>query len=101
MRFICWAVVALWFAIPAHALNGTTSPLVAPDRVGGVYRLVDNPSGLWVWHVRGGTVAAFLDISNLYMNQSVVQYQYNYDYRERGAIKALPIIPSIGLRGDL
>ena len=54
-----------------------------------------------VWHVRGGTVAAFLDISNLYMNQSVVQYQYNYDYRERGAIKALPIIPSIGLRGEL
>lgn len=54
-----------------------------------------------VWHVRGGTIAAFLDISNLYMNQSVVQYQYNYDYRERGAIKALPIIPSIGLRGEL
>lgn len=53
MRIALWAITALLLAPPARALNGTTSPLVAPDRMGGVYRLVDNPSGLWVWHVRG------------------------------------------------
>ncbi|MGE3455048.1 MAG: carboxypeptidase regulatory-like domain-containing protein [Kofleriaceae bacterium] len=53
----------------------------------------------WKW---GPTLmTAFLDIQNVYMNESVVTYFYSYDYSERSAFKSLPLIPSIGLRGVL
>jgi len=53
----------------------------------------------WKW---GPTdMTAFLDIQNIYMNDSVVTYFYSYDYSQRDAFKSLPIIPSIGLRGSL
>ena len=31
----------------------------------------------------------------------VEQYQYNFDYSQRAEIAGLPIVPSIGLRGEL
>jgi hypothetical protein len=53
----------------------------------------------WTW----GAVALdwFVDVQNVYVNQSVVGYFYNYDFTQRSAFKSLPIIPSIGLRGQL
>lgn len=53
----------------------------------------------WKW----GPVAltAFIDVQNVYMNESVVTYFYGYDYTQRDAFKSLPIIPSLGLRGIL
>jgi outer membrane receptor protein involved in Fe transport len=44
-------------------------------------------------------LTAFLDIQNLYMNESVVTYFYSYDYSQRVAFTSIPIIPSIGVRG--
>jgi hypothetical protein len=41
----------------------------------------------------------FLDVQNVYMNQSTIGYFYSYDYMQRSAFKSLPIIPSAGLRG--
>jgi hypothetical protein len=53
----------------------------------------------WGW---GPTeMMVFLDIQNVYMNDSVVTYFYNYDYTQQQAFKSLPIIPSLGLRGTL
>ena len=53
----------------------------------------------WKW---GPTaLTAFLDVQNVYMNESVVTYFYGYDFTQRAAFKSLPIIPSIGLRGIL
>ena len=53
----------------------------------------------WKW---GPTLmTAFLDVQNVYMNDSVVTYFYSYDYSQKTAFKSLPIIPSIGLRGVL
>lgn len=51
----------------------------------------------WKW----GPVAlsAFLDVQNVYMNESVVNYFYSFDYTERAPFKSIPIIPSLGLRG--
>jgi hypothetical protein len=43
----------------------------------------------------------FLDVQNVYLNQSTVAYFYSYDYTQRSAFKSLPILPSIGLRGTL
>jgi hypothetical protein len=43
----------------------------------------------------------FLDIQNVYFNQSTIGYLYSYDYQQRTAFRALPILPSAGLRGEL
>lgn len=53
----------------------------------------------WKW----GTAAmlAFLDVQNVYLNESVVTYFYGYDYTQRSAFESLPLIPSVGLRAVL
>jgi hypothetical protein len=53
----------------------------------------------WMW----GSVlmTGFLDIQNAYLNSTVTNYGYSYDYSKRLEFTALPIIPSIGLRGVL
>lgn len=53
----------------------------------------------WKW----GPVAltTFIDVQNVYMNESIITYFYGYDYTQRAAFKSLPIIPSVGLRGIL
>jgi TonB-dependent Receptor Plug Domain len=53
----------------------------------------------WKW----GPVAmtGFLDVQNVYMNDSPITYEYSYDYSERAAIRSIPILPSLGLRGVL
>jgi hypothetical protein len=43
----------------------------------------------------------FLDIQNVYFNQSTVAYLYSYDYQQRAAFRALPFLPTAGLRGEL
>jgi hypothetical protein len=40
-------------------------------------------------------------VQNVYLDQSITNYIYSYDYTQRAAFKAIPIIPSIGLRGVL
>ncbi len=44
-------------------------------------------------------LTAFLDVQNVYMNESIVTYFYSYDFSQRVAFTSIPIIPSIGLRG--
>jgi hypothetical protein len=53
------------------------------------------------WHWGPTLMTAFVDVQNVYMNESVVTYFYSYDYSQQAAFKSLPIIPSIGLRGVL
>ncbi|MEZ4368088.1 MAG: TonB-dependent receptor plug domain-containing protein [Kofleriaceae bacterium] len=53
------------------------------------------------WRFDGWTLSAFLDVSNVYLNPKVEQYQYNFDYSQREQIENLPIVPTIGLRGEL
>jgi hypothetical protein len=53
----------------------------------------------WQW---GPTaLTAFLDVQNVYMNESIVTYFYSYDFTQRSAFTSIPIIPSLGLRGVL
>jgi hypothetical protein len=53
----------------------------------------------WKW---GPTqLSWFLDIQNVYLSQSAVEYFYSYDYSQRSAFVGLPIIPSTGIRGVL
>jgi hypothetical protein len=45
-------------------------------------------------------MSKFLDVQNVYLNDSVVGYYYGFDYTQRGAFRSLPIIPTAGLRGE-
>ena len=54
-----------------------------------------------MWNWGPAQMTAFLDVQNVYMNDSVVTYFYSYDYSQQTAFKSIPIIPSIGLRGVL
>ncbi len=45
-------------------------------------------------------VTQFLDIQNVYLNDSVVGYYYGFDYTQRAAFRTLPILPTAGLRGE-
>ncbi len=47
------------------------------------------------------TFKLYLDISNLYNNPAQEQLVYSYDYTQRAAITGLPILPSLGVRGEL
>ena len=53
------------------------------------------------WRWGPVVLTGFLDVQNVYMNDSIVTYFYSYDYSQRTAFRSLPIIPSIGLRGVL
>ena len=53
------------------------------------------------WRWGAAALTAFLDVQNVYMNESVVTYFYSYDYSQRTSFKSLPLIPSLGLRGVL
>ena len=43
----------------------------------------------------------YLDIQNVYSYQHSEFLQYNFDYTRRGVLKGLPIVPSLGLKGEL
>jgi outer membrane receptor protein involved in Fe transport len=45
-------------------------------------------------------MSKFLDVQNVYLNDSVVGYFYGFDYSQRAAFRSLPILPTAGLRGE-
>ena len=53
------------------------------------------------WRIGAMDLTAFVDVQNVYLNDSVVTYFYSYDFTQRSAFKSLPLIPSIGIRGVL
>jgi hypothetical protein len=53
------------------------------------------------WRVKSGSIAAYIDVQNAYNRQSEDGRVYNYDYTQSKGIPGLPIIPSLGVRGEL
>ena len=53
------------------------------------------------WLIGRGSLAAYLDVQNAYNRQSDEGRTYNYDFSKSGIIPGLPIIPSLGLRGEI
>jgi outer membrane receptor protein involved in Fe transport len=53
------------------------------------------------WKAGGMKLTGFLDVANVYYNAPVVGREYSFDYTEQVTFKGLPILPSIGLRGEL
>jgi hypothetical protein len=52
------------------------------------------------WQFESWKLSTYLDIINVYNNQAVEGVVYNYDFTQRNYQTGLPIIPSLGLRGE-
>jgi hypothetical protein len=53
------------------------------------------------WQFRAWALSAYLDVQNVYNHAAAEGYVYSFDYSKRGYQTGVPIIPSIGLRGEL
>ena len=53
------------------------------------------------WIFDGWRLAVFLDIRNAYNQQNQEGIVFNYDFSEQTPLLGLPIIPSLGIRGEL
>lgn len=42
----------------------------------------------------------YIDIQNVLNQKNTESIQYSYDYKEQGSVSGLPILPSIGLKGE-
>jgi hypothetical protein len=53
------------------------------------------------WEFRSWKLTTYLDIRNVYNRQNPEGEVYNYDYTKSSAISGLPILPMLGVRGEL
>jgi TonB family protein len=52
------------------------------------------------WQFQAWRLATYLDVQNLYNHRSQEGLQYSYDYSRSKPVQGLPILPSLGLRGE-
>jgi TonB family protein len=53
------------------------------------------------WTFSAWSLAAYVDVQNLLNSPNREGFAYSYDYRSRDGVRGLPILPIIGLRGEL
>ncbi len=53
------------------------------------------------WQMKGWKLSAYLDVQNVYNNAAAEGVVYNYNFSQKQLQTGVPIIPSIGLRGEL
>ncbi|MBK7584723.1 MAG: TonB-dependent receptor [Myxococcales bacterium] len=53
------------------------------------------------WRVAPVTLAAYVELLNAYNAKNEESTRYSYDYSRHEAVNGLPILPNIGLRGEL
>ncbi len=52
------------------------------------------------WQFKEWHFSTYLDVQNVYNNAAYEAYNYNYNFTQRSYQTGLPIIPSLGLRGE-
>ena len=52
------------------------------------------------WKFKAWQLATYLDVQNVYNHRSQEGLQYSYDYSRSKPVQGLPILPSLGLRGE-
>ncbi len=52
----------------------------------------------WQWNSL--KLSAYLDVTNVYAHARTIGYSYNFDYTRREPQTDVPLLPSIGLRGE-
>jgi len=72
---------------------------VASRRIADFHQLDLRVDKAWTWS--RGTLTLFLDVMNVYNRANPEGSADSFDYRQRGVTTGLPIVPSIGLRGEL
>jgi TonB family protein len=55
----------------------------------------------WAIGQKGAGITAYLDVQNVYNRLNPEGSQYNFNYAKMKVVPGLPIIPSLGLRGEL
>ncbi len=68
------------------------------ERVGAFHQLDVRVDRRWVFDK--WMLTAYLDIQNAYNRLNPEGYFYSYDYRDKAVVSGLPIIPSIGVKGE-
>jgi hypothetical protein len=53
------------------------------------------------WHPGRLLLAGYLDVQNAYLHRNTEATGYGFDYRQRVNVTGLPILPSLGIRGEL
>ncbi|HVZ75511.1 MAG TPA: TonB family protein [Polyangia bacterium] len=53
------------------------------------------------WAIHGGSLAAYLDVQNATNRTNEEGRSFNYDFTQSKPIPDLPIIPSLGIRGEI
>jgi hypothetical protein len=52
------------------------------------------------WKFKTWKLSAYLDVQNAYNNANPEAVQYNFNYTSRAYVSGLPILPSLGIRGE-
>lgn len=53
------------------------------------------------WKFTSWTLSAYLDVLNVYYRRNPEGVSYNYNYTQQEVVSGLPILPVLGLRGEL
>jgi hypothetical protein len=53
------------------------------------------------FRVGTGSIAVYLDLQNAYNSTNPEGVRYSYDYRQKETLSGLPILPNLGVRGEL
>jgi hypothetical protein len=53
------------------------------------------------WLIKRGSLMVYAELRNTYNHMTVEARNYRYDYAQSQALTGLPIMPVVGLRGEL
>jgi TonB family protein len=53
------------------------------------------------WRLGAGRVTAYVDVENVYGYAAPVDIAHNYNFTQHGYLRGIPILPGVGVRGDL
>jgi TonB family protein len=53
-----------------------------------------------LWQFKSWKLSAYLDVQNAYNHENVESIAYNFNFTSRAYVAGLPILPSIGARGE-
>ncbi|MBK7394843.1 MAG: TonB-dependent receptor [Myxococcales bacterium] len=53
------------------------------------------------WKFTSWTLSAYLDVQNVYNRANPEGVSYNFNYTQSNVVSGIPILPSLGLRGEL
>jgi TonB family protein len=53
------------------------------------------------WQFRSWALSAYLDVQNAYNHKQTESIGYNFDYSQTSATRGLPLLPIVGIRGEL